>query len=145
MIKLDELIEEKALLEKDFKTTNESIAKLTNDLAQMKANLNALNGAIQQTNKFISMCQKEAEEKENPDDSYPDFIADLKNSIIEYGSIVKELKSDESLIFKISFPKCEDCQKMPTQMEITAKKSTLDAYRKEQISLEDAINQLVVK
>ena len=64
MIKLDELIEEKALLEKDFKTTNESIAKLTNDLAQMKANLNALNGAIQQTNKFISMCQKEADEKE---------------------------------------------------------------------------------
>ena len=64
MIKLDELIEEKALLEKDFKTTNESIAKLTNDLAQMKANLNALNGAIQQTNRFINMCQKEAEEKE---------------------------------------------------------------------------------
>jgi len=30
----------------------------------MKANLNALNGAIQQTNKFISMCQKEADEKE---------------------------------------------------------------------------------
>ena len=64
MIKLDELIEEKALLEKDFKTTNDSIAKLTNDLAQMKANLNALNGAIQQTNKFISMCQKEVDEKE---------------------------------------------------------------------------------
>ena len=63
MIKLNELIEEKALLEKDFKTTNESISKLTNDLAQMKANLNALNGAIQQTNKFISMCQKEADEK----------------------------------------------------------------------------------
>ena len=64
MIKLNELIEEKALLEKDFKTTNESISKLTNDLAQMKANLNALNGAIQQTNKFISKCQKEADEKE---------------------------------------------------------------------------------
>ena len=64
MIKLNELIEEKTLLEKDFKTTNESISKLTNDLAQMKANLNALNGAIQQTNKFISKCQKEADEKE---------------------------------------------------------------------------------
>ena len=64
MIKLDELIGEKSLLEKDFKNTNETIAKLTNDLTQMKANLNALNGAIQQTNKFISMCQKEADEKE---------------------------------------------------------------------------------
>tara|TARA_B100000900_G_C20122033_1_gene530344 strand:- start:98 stop:322 length:225 start_codon:yes stop_codon:yes gene_type:complete len=64
MITLENLIEEKALLQKDFKTTNESISKLTNDLAQMRANLNALNGAIQQTDKFISMCQKEADEKE---------------------------------------------------------------------------------
>ena len=59
MIKLDELIEEKALLEKDFKLTSDSINKLTSELAQMRANQNAINGAIQQTNKFIGMCQKE--------------------------------------------------------------------------------------
>ena len=59
MVKLDELIEEKALLEKDFKLTSDSINKLTSELAQMKANQNAINGAIQQTNKFIGMCQKE--------------------------------------------------------------------------------------
>ena len=29
----------------------------------MKANLNAINGAIQQTNKLISMCNKEKQEK----------------------------------------------------------------------------------
>ena len=59
MIKLEDLIEEKSLLEIDFKKTNDSISKLTNDLAQMKANLNALNGAIQQTNRLIDKCQDE--------------------------------------------------------------------------------------
>ena len=63
-ISLDTLIEEKTLLQADFEKVSQQIQKLTNDLAQMKANLNALNGAIQQTNKFISMCQKEADEKE---------------------------------------------------------------------------------
>ena len=57
------LFEEKALLEKDMKTTSDNIARLTNDLTQMKANLNALNGALQQTNKLISVCEKESEEK----------------------------------------------------------------------------------
>ena len=56
MIKLEMLFEEKILLEKDMKTTSDNIAKLTNDLTQMKANLNALNGALQQTNKLISVC-----------------------------------------------------------------------------------------
>ena len=65
MIKLEMLFEEKALLEKDMKTTSDNIARLTNDLTQMKANLNALNGALQQTNKLISVCEKESEEKSN--------------------------------------------------------------------------------
>ena len=65
MIKLEMLFEEKILLEKDMKTTSDNIAKLTNDLTQMKANLNALNGALQQTNKLISVCEKEAEAKDN--------------------------------------------------------------------------------
>ena len=64
MIKLEMLFEEKILLEKDMKTTSDNIAKLTNDLTQMKANLNALNGALQQTNKLISVCEKETEAKD---------------------------------------------------------------------------------
>jgi predicted nucleic acid-binding Zn-ribbon protein len=64
MIKLEMLFEEKILLEKDMKTTSDNIEKLTNDLTQMKANLNALNGALQQTNKLISVCEKEAEAKD---------------------------------------------------------------------------------
>ena len=54
-ISIEQLNEEKAILQADFDKMNSQINKVTNDLAQMKANLNALNGAIQQVNKFIEI------------------------------------------------------------------------------------------
>jgi len=54
-ISIEQLNEEKAILQADFDKINSQINKVTNDLAQMKANLNALNGAIQQVNKLIEM------------------------------------------------------------------------------------------
>ena len=54
-ISVEQLNEEKMVLKSDFDKMNSQINKLTNDLAQMKANLNALNGAIQQVNKLIEM------------------------------------------------------------------------------------------
>ena len=62
-ISLDTLIEEKTLLQADFEKVSQQIQKLTNDLAQMKANQNALNGALQQNNKYIAMIQEEGDEK----------------------------------------------------------------------------------
>ena len=63
MITLEMLAEEKSLLEKDFTGVNNNIKKLTEDLAQMRANLNALNGAIQQVNRLINKIEVEGEEK----------------------------------------------------------------------------------
>jgi len=57
MIKYEQLIEEKSTLQADFDKLNKNINQVTNDLGQMKANLNALNGAIQQINKLIKLCQ----------------------------------------------------------------------------------------
>ena len=54
-ISIEQLHEEKSILQADFDKMNSQINKVTNDLAQMKANLNALNGAIQQVNKLIEM------------------------------------------------------------------------------------------
>ena len=54
-ISIEQLNEEKMILQTDFDKINTQINKVTNDLAQMKANLNALNGAIQQVNKLIEM------------------------------------------------------------------------------------------
>ena len=48
------LQEEKVLLQKDFDEMKKNIQKVEVDLIQMKANMNAINGAIQQTNKSVS-------------------------------------------------------------------------------------------
>ncbi len=58
-ISIEQLNEEKTLLQADFDKINSQINKVTNDLAQMKANLNALNGAIQQVNKLIDFAMSD--------------------------------------------------------------------------------------
>ena len=62
-INLETLQEEKALLQKDFDEMKRNITKVEMDLVQMKANMNAINGAIQQTNRLINKIEVEGEEK----------------------------------------------------------------------------------
>ena len=62
-IELATLHEEKTLLQKDFDEMKRNITKVEMDLVQMKANMNALNGAIQQTNRLINKIEVEGEEK----------------------------------------------------------------------------------
>ena len=57
-IKLEDLQAEKGLLQKDFDEMRRNISKVEQDLNVMKANLNAVNGAIQQTNKLINMAEQ---------------------------------------------------------------------------------------
>ena len=64
-IKLEDLQAEKGLLQKDFDEMRRNISRVETDLAQMKANLNAINGAMQQTNKLIKMAA-EAQVKVTP-------------------------------------------------------------------------------
>ena len=61
-ISIEQLHEEKAILQADFDKLNSQINKITNDLAQMKANLNAINGAVQQVNKLIEMVPAKTKE-----------------------------------------------------------------------------------
>ena len=56
-ISVDKLIEEKTLLQKDFDQLSKKIKQVEIEMIQMKANLNALNGAIQQTNKLIDLAE----------------------------------------------------------------------------------------
>lgn len=57
-MKIDEttLKAEKQRLEREFTGYAEKIKGVETDLGQMKANLNAINGAIQQVNKLIGMA-----------------------------------------------------------------------------------------
>ena len=84
------------------------------------------------------------ETEKNPDDYYPEFLADLKENIIEYGSIAKSLEKDEVLIFKLDFQGCRDCELVPDRLNISVKQSTLIAYRQGKIAIDQAIKQLTV-
>ena len=57
------LQEEKVLLKKDFEEMKKNIQKVEVDLIQMKANMNAINGAIQQTDRLLNRLRNEGEEK----------------------------------------------------------------------------------
>ena len=57
------LQEEKVLLQKDFDEMKKNIQKVEVDLIQMKANMNAINGAIQQTNRLLNKLKNESDEK----------------------------------------------------------------------------------
>ena len=57
-ISIYKLIEEKTLLQKDFDEFSKKIKQVEIEVVQMRANMNAINGAIQQTNKLINMAQE---------------------------------------------------------------------------------------
>ena len=56
-IEIETLVDEKNILQKDFDEMSTKVKTVEVELVQMKANLNALNGAIQQVNKLIRMAQ----------------------------------------------------------------------------------------
>tara|TARA_B100002019_G_C20832501_1_gene385960 strand:- start:117 stop:329 length:213 start_codon:yes stop_codon:yes gene_type:complete len=56
-LSFNDLAEEKALLQKDFTELEKNVKKVEVELLQMRANLNALNGAIQQVNKLMARAR----------------------------------------------------------------------------------------
>ena len=65
MANIDEktLIDERKVLETDFNTTKDNIVQMEKDLGNMKSNLNAVYGAIQQIDKLIVLAKGGKEEK----------------------------------------------------------------------------------
>jgi septal ring factor EnvC (AmiA/AmiB activator) len=53
------LIEERNKLQTEFDTVRKEMVQIETQLGQMRSNLNALNGAIQQTNKMLGMFEEE--------------------------------------------------------------------------------------
>lgn len=56
-LSFEDLVEEKSLLQKDFTELEKNVKKVEVELLQMRANLNALNGAIQQVNKLMARAR----------------------------------------------------------------------------------------
>ena len=68
MANIDEktLIEERKVLETDFNTMNDRIKQVEKDLGTMKSNLNALYGAIQQTDRLLEKVRGGKDKKPMP-------------------------------------------------------------------------------
>ena len=66
MATIDEktLLEERKVLENDFNTTKERIVQVEKDLGNMKSNLNAVYGAIQQVDKLLTLVKPADNKKE---------------------------------------------------------------------------------
>ena len=62
-ISKEQLIEEREKLQTEFDAVRQDIVKLETQLGSLRSNLNALNGAIQQTNKMISMVEEKKEDE----------------------------------------------------------------------------------
>jgi len=63
-ISKEQLIEERTKLQAEFDAVRKDIVQIETQLGSLRSNLNALNGAIQQTNKMISMVEeKKTDEK----------------------------------------------------------------------------------
>ena len=60
-ITIDELKSEKETLVKDFEAMSSRIKQVDSELAQMKSNLNAVHGAVQQIDKLILQSESKNE------------------------------------------------------------------------------------
>ncbi len=58
-ISTTDLTAERQVLEKDFDALTTRIKQVDQELIQMKSNLNAVHGAIQQIDKLITMSEKD--------------------------------------------------------------------------------------
>lgn len=59
----EQLIEERTKLQTEFDAVRKDIVQVETQLGTLRSNLNALNGAIQQTNKMISMVEEKKEDE----------------------------------------------------------------------------------
>ena len=66
MIDEKTLLEERKVLEQDFNTMNDRIKQVEKDLGTMKSNLNALYGAIQQTDRLLGKLKEGKDKKPMP-------------------------------------------------------------------------------
>tara|TARA_E500000178_G_scaffold286981_1_gene289029 strand:+ start:41 stop:241 length:201 start_codon:yes stop_codon:yes gene_type:complete len=59
----EQLIEERTKLQAEFDAVRKDIQQVETQAGTLRSNLNALNGAIQQTNKLIGMFEEKKEDE----------------------------------------------------------------------------------
>jgi hypothetical protein len=75
---------------------------------------------------------------------YPQFEAELKENILEYGRTVKSLGDNEQLVFNVKLTKCAGCG-IPADVEISVKNSVLKEYNSGKLDKNTALSKVNVK
>ncbi len=68
---------------------------------------------------------------------YPKFVEGLKDNILKYGQMIKDMPDEESIVFKVKLTECSGCD-MPEKIELKIKKSVVDNYHEGRISADKA-------
>ncbi|HMP98236.1 MAG TPA: hypothetical protein PKC24_00555 [Cyclobacteriaceae bacterium] len=75
---------------------------------------------------------------------YPQFEKDLKDNVLEYGRMLRSLKDDEQLIFKVKITQCEACG-IPSTLEVSVKASVLKEYNAGKLDKNSALAKINIK
>ncbi|MBK6265222.1 hypothetical protein JKA74_09240 [Marivirga sp. S37H4] len=91
--------------------------------------------------------QKESLNQQQRDDLvkklYPQFEAELKANILEYGKNITSLKDNEQLIFKVAITKCTDCG-IPENLELQINGKVLKELKSGKLDEKQALQQLKI-
>jgi hypothetical protein len=97
---------------------------------------------------FMPTIQKNAtdlkERNKIVNDMYPEFLEGFKESVLDYGHLLKNLDNNETVTFNIELTECEGCE-MPEEIDVSVKKSVIEQYRKDQLSLKQAMDKVNVR
>ena len=75
------LLEQRAALEKDFNESQGNIKRVETEIGNMKSNLNAIYGAIQQVDKLISLSKDEVVAKPKIEVEEPKVEVEVKPKV----------------------------------------------------------------
>lgn len=74
----------------------------------------------------------------------PQFESDFKENLVNYGRTLKNLDSNDVLMFEINMTTCKDCKDFPRYMKFSIKKSVLHKYNRGDLSMKQAVDMVTV-
>jgi len=84
------------------------------------------------------------ERKEIIEKLYPEFEAEIKNFVIDYGRTIRSLEDDDMLVLKIRMTRCDECS-IPKSIEVTVKMSVLKQFDQQKLSRDKALAAIDIK
>lgn len=139
------------IIEKDgdvYIRINEDYYTIIRDKIKSKSGKEVEKEDKEKIEKDISDAKKKLEEKKKKsEEMMTQLVENLKNHLIEYGRLVKRLNSEEIIMLdiRISGDWADYLTDQKTSLQLTVKRSVLEAFDKGTISLKDAIAKIETK